>query len=46
VVPEEDHCPPTPFTQWAVSLINSEDVDLSGLKYIVFDWVGTAYMVV
>lgn len=43
VIPDGFHNPPTPFTQWTVTLMNPIDLDLSGLTSITFEWVGTTY---
>lgn len=43
VIPEGVHIPPTPFAQWTISLQNPGDVDLTSLKSIRLEWIGTAY---
>lgn len=34
---------PTPFTQWTITLLNPEDLDLTGLTSVRLEWVGSGY---
>lgn len=35
------HNPPTPFSQWFISVQNADEVDLSDLTVVRVDWIGT-----
>ena len=43
VVENKDHVNPTPFAQWSVQIMNPDDLDLSGLTDVEFQWPGKAY---
>lgn len=43
VTPNEDHVPPTPFTQWTIRINDYDELDLTGLKGLRLEWLGSAY---
>jgi len=43
VFTEDEYISPTPFTEWTISLLNPQDVDLSDLTSIKIQWEGHAH---